>query len=41
VLLRAAAKFNELADLQSGMHRYKRISTSRISKLARAPLRKR
>ena len=41
VLLRAAAKFTELADLQeSNMHRYRRISASRISKLARAPLRK-
>ena len=42
VLLRAAAKFNELADRQeSGMHRFRRIGASRISKLARAPLRKR
>ena len=42
VLLRAAAKFNELADRQeSGMHRYRRITARRISKLARAPLRKR
>ena len=37
VLLRAAAKFNELADRQeSGMHRFRRIGASRISKLARA-----
>jgi hypothetical protein len=34
VLLRAAAKFNELAE--SGMHRFRRIGASRISKLARA-----
>ena len=39
VLLRAAAKFNELADRQkSGMHRDRRISPARISKLARTPL---
>jgi hypothetical protein len=34
VLLRAAAKFNELADLQdSSMHRERRISASRIFKV--------